>query len=213
MEVKKLSWNFMEMLDSERFLNKKSNNILEFGGESMKRRRFFGFDDIDKIFEEMMKRMEEMMEGFTEIDEKKLEEFLRDPNAKVYGYSITIGPDGKPRIKEFGNIKPTIEAIEEGKEELMGAREPLTEVYKEKGNLKIVAEVPGVNKEDIKLSIVDDDLLEIKVDTASRKYYKKVKLPAIPDESKIKARYVNGILEVTIPIKKEKEKRKEIKVE
>jgi hypothetical protein len=24
---------------------------------------------------------------------------------EVYGYSTTIGPDGKPRVKEFGNVK------------------------------------------------------------------------------------------------------------
>jgi hypothetical protein len=23
----------------------------------------------------------------------------------VYGYSMTIGPDGKPKVREFGNVK------------------------------------------------------------------------------------------------------------
>jgi hypothetical protein len=23
----------------------------------------------------------------------------------VYGYSMTIGPDGKPRVREFGNVR------------------------------------------------------------------------------------------------------------
>ena len=32
---------------------------------------------------------------------------MRDIGPIVYGYSMTIGPDGKPRIKEFGNVKPS----------------------------------------------------------------------------------------------------------
>ena len=32
---------------------------------------------------------------------------VREVGPIVYGYSMTIGPDGKPRIREFGNVKPT----------------------------------------------------------------------------------------------------------
>ena len=28
---------------------------------------------------------------------------VREVGPFVYGYSMTIGPDGKPRVKEFGN--------------------------------------------------------------------------------------------------------------
>ena len=30
---------------------------------------------------------------------------VREVGPIVYGYSMTIGPDGKPNIQEFGNVK------------------------------------------------------------------------------------------------------------
>ena len=171
---------------------------------------FFGLDD---YFERMREMMERAIESMLEFDEERIKKIMKEPNTKVYGYSIKIGPDGKPIIREFGNIKPTIEGIEEGKEELIGAREPLTEVQKHKNEIVVIAELPGVSKEDIKL-LAKEDELEIKVDTSSRKYYKKLKLPAFVDENSIKATYNNGILEVRMKIKKEKKKTgKLIKVE
>ena len=170
----------------------------------------FGFDD---YFDSMRKMMERMMQDMMRFDEDRIDKLMKDPNAKVYGLSVKIGPDGKPIVKEFGNIKPTIEAIEEGKDELVGTREPLTEVQKHGKEVVIIAEIPGVSKNDIKL-VAYDDKLEIKVDTAKRKYYKKLSLPAYIDDKSIKASYKNGILEVKLKVKKEKkEKGKVIKVE
>ena len=30
---------------------------------------------------------------------------VREVGPIVYGYSMTIGPDGKPHVREFGNVK------------------------------------------------------------------------------------------------------------
>jgi HSP20 family protein len=30
---------------------------------------------------------------------------VREVGPVVYGYSMTVGPDGKPRVREFGNVK------------------------------------------------------------------------------------------------------------
>ena len=32
-------------------------------------------------------------------------EKVREVGPIVYGYSMTIGPDGKPHVREFGNVK------------------------------------------------------------------------------------------------------------
>ena len=174
---------------------------------------FDAFLGLDDYFDSMRKMMERMMHSMMNIEEDRIEKLMKDPNTKVYGLSVKIGPDGKPIVKEFGNIKPSIEAIEEGKEELIGAREPLTEIQRHGKEIVIIAEIPGVSKNDIKL-IAYDDKLEIKVDTENRKYYKKLSLPAYIDEKSIKASYKNGILEVKLKVKKEKEKKgKVIKVE
>jgi hypothetical protein len=58
-----------------------------------------------------------MSREFSELSAKAPKELVRErtlPNGAevkqwgpfVYGYSMTVGPDGRPRIREFGNIKP-----------------------------------------------------------------------------------------------------------
>ncbi|MCS7109244.1 MAG: Hsp20/alpha crystallin family protein [Candidatus Micrarchaeota archaeon] len=171
----------------------------------MKRRRFSIFDDdyFERIFERMM---EEMTKGFEDIEE--LEKRMREGKSYVRGFSITIGPDGKPIIREFGD-RPEItpKGIEE-------KREPLVDIINEKKNIKIIAELPGVRKEDIDLK-ADEKTIEIKVDTAERKYYKKLDLPAKIKPETADARYNNGVLEITIEKvepSKEEEKRKKINI-
>ena len=84
-----------------------------------KRRRRFPlgkdpfFGSIDRIFSEMEKRMEEEFREFTDkvpkdyVKERKLPDgsTVKEFGPFVYGYSMKIGPDGKPLIREFGNIK------------------------------------------------------------------------------------------------------------
>ena len=32
---------------------------------------------------------------------------VREVGPMRYGYLMTVGPEGKPRIREFGNVKPS----------------------------------------------------------------------------------------------------------
>jgi HSP20 family protein len=116
---------------------------------------------------------------------------------------MTMDPDGKPRIREFGNIKP---GTRKGRPRIdfKEQREPLIDVLETEDAVRIVAEVPGVEKQDINLRGSNTALM-ISVDTAHRKYYKEVDLPAQIDPKRAKSTYKNGILEVTLP-KKAKEK-------
>ncbi|MCR6668458.1 MAG: Hsp20/alpha crystallin family protein [archaeon YNP-WB-040] len=126
----------------------------------------------------------------------------------IYGFSISIGPDGKPTIKEFGNVKKFY-----GRSTIEEEREPLVDVYEDEKTVTVIAEMPGVNKEDIKIRI-DDDRLTISAQTGDRKYYKEITLPAKVKKESAKASYKNGILE--LKLEKEKGRREEgyeIKVE
>ena len=75
---------------------------------------FFG--DIDRVFREMEEMMEEEFKNFTEkvpkdyVKERKLPDgsTVKEFGPFVYGYSMKIGPDGKPEIQEFGNIKKSL---------------------------------------------------------------------------------------------------------
>jgi HSP20 family protein len=181
--------------------------------EWFRRRRFpyFGswlFEDIDRMFREIEKTIEEEFKAFTSrvpkdyVRERKLPDgsIIREWGPFVYGYSIKIGPDGKPEIREFGNVKPT-RFGPTVKEE----REPLVDIVETDNEVHVVAELPGVEKEDIKLHGTEDTLT-ISVDTPQRKYYKEVTLPAKVNVKEAKTQYKNGVLEVKLPKIKEEKK-------
>ena len=166
------------------------------------------FGNLDEVFREM----EEMMEReFSErvpkdsIRERTLPDGtkVREWGPFVYGYSMKIGSDGKPQIREFGNVKPSAR-FGRPRIDIKEKREPLVDVITTNGEVKVVAELPGVEKKDIKLDGTESSL-KISVDTPERKYYKKVELPAKVDIKKTKASYKNGVLEVTLQKKKEPE--------
>jgi len=174
--------------------------------EWSKRRRFpladdpF-FGDIDRMFRELEKRFEEEIRILTEkvpkeyVKERKLPDgsTVREFGPFVYGYSMKIGPDGKPEIREFGNIKKGIQGPQVKEE-----REPLVDVIESDGEIRVVAELPGVEKSDISLRGTEDSL-EISVDTPQYKYYKEVALPAKVKVREAKSSYKNGVLEVVFP--------------
>ena len=169
------------------------------------------FEDVDDIFREIDQFMEK---EFGELSKRAPRNLVRErtlPDGTkvnelgpfVYGYSMTIGPDGKPQIREFGNIahearlgRPHIDIKEE--------REPLTDIINTNGEVKVVVELPGVEKEAIKVHGTENSLT-ISVDSPQRKYYREIELPANIDIEQVKSSYKNGVLEITLPKKKEKQ--------
>lgn len=134
----------------------------------------------------------------------------------VYGYSMSVGPDGKPVIREFGNVRPSKRTGAFGmpvpRLEPTEAREPLVDVIDEKDNVKVVAELPGVNKSDIQIDSTGNSVT-INVETPNRKYHKVIDLPSDVDPETAKASYNNGVLEVTLAKTKPKTKGHAIKIE
>jgi HSP20 family protein len=161
---------------------------------------FPGFEEINKMFEEMERFIRELMrkmEAFTPEDLRDMTKELERRGAKtyVYGFSITIGPDGRPIIREFGNVPrrrgERAAIIEE--------REPLVDVFERGDEVVIVAEMPGVEKEKINVKVTEDGrTLIISGTDTDRRYYKEVDLPARVDPSSVKTTYKNGVLEVRL---------------
>ncbi|MEM1596366.1 MAG: archaeal heat shock protein Hsp20 [Desulfurococcaceae archaeon] len=172
------------------------------------------FFDIDKIFEDMMRFLREferrMFEEFREYKPERFREYERMEGPFVYGFSITIGPDGKPIIREFGNVRRV-----RGKPSIVEEREPLVDVFESENEVTVVAEMPGVDKEKIEVKVTEDGkTLVINASNEKRKYYKEVELPAKVDPSSAKASYKNGVLEVKLKkIGKEEGRGIKIKVE
>ena len=83
--------------------------------------------------------------------------------------------------------------------------EPLVDVSDEEEEVVVVAELSGVEKEDISL-YASKDGLTISVDTPQRKYQKELPLPEEVDPKPVKASYKNGVLAIRLK-RRAKEKR------
>ncbi|MCY0883058.1 MAG: Hsp20/alpha crystallin family protein [Acidianus infernus] len=114
--------------------------------------------------------------------------------------------------EEFERIEREFERsfreIKERLESVPRIRKPLVDVVEKENEIKVIAELPGVNKEDIKVRVNGNKLI-ISAKSEDRQYYTEVELPAEVDEKSAKAVYRNGVLEVTL----QKKEGKEIKVE
>ena len=129
---------------------------------------------------------------------------------------MTVGPDGKPKVKEFGNIKPPRKigfGTGLGRPEISGEMEPLSDVTTTDKEIKVIIEMPGLSKEKIKVDAYEDKV-EVKSDDPQRKYHKTVELPPEADIETARCAYNNGVLEITFNKKEQaKTKGKTIKIE
>jgi len=220
-----------------------SNNITPFDwinrffdqGNNNRFGRLFGAENLVSEIESIHKEMDSIFEVFNENTKQNSKELVREYETEdgrkvrqvgpiVYGYSMTIGPDGKPHVTEFGNVKSlgnfdsnrkNIPAKQLGKTSTLSAeREPLVDVNTTEKEVKVVVEMPGVRKEDIKVNAANSQV-EIDASYNSRKYHKLIELPKEADIETAKSIYNNGVLEITFNKKKEdiKPKGKEIKIE
>lgn len=175
------------------------------------------FGGFDEMFEHMF---QDMAKGIPKefMNEKKLPDgsTIRQYGPFVYGYSMSMGPDGKPIIQEFGNVKPSKKpgafGFEQPALEPQDAREPLVDVMNEADQVRVVAELPGVEKSEIKTTI-SEDMLTIKVGSQARRYYKEVQLPSHVDPDSSKASYNNGVLEIVLRKIEPKPRGREIRID
>jgi HSP20 family protein len=183
-------------------------------------RRSSIFGDIDRMIEEMEK---EMAEAFKDMENAMPEDMYRErrlPDGSVsreygpfvYGYSVKIGPDGKPVIREFGNMKPGLTGEGGPPLNLTERREPLVDVIEDGDTVKVLAELPGVEKRDIRLKATDQSLT-INVDNPTRKYYKELEFPVEVDEKSAKSTYTNGVLEIVFRKRQRDDAGTEIRIE
>ncbi|MEM2927614.1 MAG: archaeal heat shock protein Hsp20 [Nitrososphaerota archaeon] len=193
---------------------------MSFWEDFPRRRRFTSFwrwllEDLERMEEEMARFSEEFEEYFEKLPKDLVKEkkipggVIKEYGPFVYGYSMTIGPDGKPIIREFGNVRPS---TKKPYVDIKGEREPLIDVFSTNGEIRVIAEIPGVEKDQIKLNATEKKLT-IRAETETRKYYKEVELPEEVDVESAKSTYKNGVLEVIFKKKKEKLEGKSIKVE
>jgi len=186
----------------------------------LRERRGFFFPEIEKLIEDMEKEMAEAFRDMESTMPRDMVRVRRQPDGSVrreygpfvYGYSVKIGPDGKPIVREFGNLKPGTGGEGQPSLNLQDMREPLVDVIEEENAVKVLAELPGVNKEDISL-FLSDNVLTINVDTPERRYHKELSLPGEVDESSVRSTYTNGILETVLTKRERRGKGTKINIE
>ncbi|MDM7913113.1 MAG: archaeal heat shock protein Hsp20 [Methanotrichaceae archaeon] len=162
------------------------------------------FEDMIRRFEAEIEAMPEEYRGFV-TEERTPEGISRRYGPFVYGFSCTAEPGKEPVFREFGNIRPSYRGIAPSV-----GREPLVDVMDEQDRYRIFVELPGVEKEKIKLDVAEKSVQIMTED--EKKFYKRIELESPVDADSAKASYKNGVLTVEL-MKKEQTKGKEIKVE
>jgi len=105
-----------------------------------------------------------------------------------FGASPGTIPRSIPRTKR--------QATGRVKREVVASKEPPVDVFDEETHLRVLAELPGVEEMDIKVTLKEAQLV-ISTDTPSHKYYKEITLPYAP-KGQVDKSYHNGVLELTL---------------
>ncbi len=105
---------------------------------------------------------------------------------------------------------------------------PPIEVRESNGNLLVSAELPGLNKEDVKVEVNNDSLIiqgERKRETSEEKggyhrsersygsFYREIGLPEGAKVDQAKAEFQNGVLEVRVPVPQAQKTNRTIPIE
>jgi HSP20 family protein len=157
--------------------------------------------EFDRIFKSMSTSFFDVNNVF--------EEFKDNSNSGplFYGYTMTVGPDGKPSVQEYENVKPDRLHISDTREAIVD-----TIVDEKEKVVKLIAEMPGVEKTDVKI-LVDKNVVDITAEHGEKKYHCKVPLQHKVDENSAKATYKNGILQLIFKLVVEKQTSKRVEVE
>jgi len=110
-----------------------------------------------------------------------------------YGINIKLGPGDTGDINRMKSFNDLFDK----KDDIPKIVIPVTDIFEEKDKITIVAELPGVENEDVVLNLDGNTvtLTAVKNDIC---YSKKVILKFIPDSNKLKESFNNSIYSVEI---------------
>jgi len=176
--------------------------------ESYRRRRSLfwwverSLSEFDRILERMFRETGKAIPKQQMIERRFSDSSVtREWGQFVYGYSMSVGSDGKQAIREFENVKGSKKQREPSFEqpilEHKWIREPLIDIIQEPEHVRIVTELPGVKKSEVK-TVISDNTLTVKVNSPAHKYLREVQLPVRVDPDTSNVSYKNGVLEVNV---------------
>jgi HSP20 family protein len=143
-------------------------------------------------------------------------DLLQKVGTAVYGYTLTVGPDGRPQVLEFGNdvcfVDEGLDRENAGMDSpIFGEywsesgpsarrtpreREPVADVNSTDREVKVVMEMPGVKEEDIAINAYEGKL-EVLTNAPRKNFRKLIELPQDADTETARFKHNNGVLEVS----------------
>lgn len=143
-------------------------------------------DDFDKIFERIFKQL-----GFPE----RLDPENTNLKKRSYGFSMTMGPDGMPVVREWGSDMPQAPLTEQRKDE------PLSQVDVDRATktVRVIVELPGLAKESIRITGTETSI-RVTASNELRNIDTEIPVSAKVDPKTAKATYNNGVLDVTLEL-------------
>lgn len=153
-------------------------------------------EDMRKNLRDMLDELDRYFEDFENDIQDAVRERLTD--AKLFsrpfvaGFQMRIGPEGKPSLQFFGD----------NPQQENGYRSPMNEqiVDEKAGTLKLVMDMPGVEKGDIEVTAAEEST-GVEAQRGNRKYKAQVALRAKVDPDTGKAEFKNGVLEISFSLK------------
>ena len=143
------------------------------------------YDELEKLGDLIDETMQRAFDNSSEDSPTQSNRFR--------GFSIKIGPDGKPKIRELNSRQSLSDEADLDDED----PEPLVDFIEEEETLVILAALPGVSKDDIDLRVTEN-CLTVTVDANDFEWYDELKLPTKVKPKSARASYKNGVLEVKL---------------
>jgi HSP20 family protein len=149
---------------------------------------FRGFGELVEKLADLAQKGEQLSRE-TEVEWEDKEKDLK----AIFGFSVKAGLGGRQvKVEPFGNVS-TDRAT--GRSAVHEVREPLTDIFEEEDHVLIVAEMPGIEVEDVEIEI-RDDILSLSAQRGKKKYRKEVLLPASFERDKVEVSCKHGIVEI-----------------
>ncbi|MBI3280458.1 MAG: Hsp20/alpha crystallin family protein [Acidobacteria bacterium] len=113
----------------------------------------------------------------------------------IYGFTVKVGlGEEGSRIEPFGNIRRDATS---GRTVVQEVREPVVDVFEEEKHVMVVAEMPGVSPQDLRLDL-EGDVLTISAERGDKKYRKELLLPASFTREQMQVSSNNGVVEIRL---------------
>ena len=97
------------------------------------------------------------------------------------------------------SVRETVEPMQPDADEADDVRRPVVDVFDEKTQVRILAEIPGVGPNDVELTVKGDKFV-LSAETDRRTYWRAVSLPRPVDEDGGVVDVEAGLVEIVFPV-------------